>query len=78
MNLVEKLFREAQALSEEERMHLIHLLLDEVEAPDLQGGLTDEEWLAEMERRADDVTSGRVQGVPGDQAIADLRRKLKL
>jgi putative addiction module component (TIGR02574 family) len=78
MNLVEKLFREAQALSEEERMLLIHLLLDEVEAPDLQGDLTDEEWLAEMERRADDVASGRVQGIPGDQAIADLRRKLKL
>jgi putative addiction module component (TIGR02574 family) len=34
-----------------------------------------DEWEAEIERRAEDIRSGRVQGVPWEQVEAEIRAK---
>jgi hypothetical protein len=33
-------------------------------------------WIAEARRRRDDVRSGRVKTIPGDEALAQVRRAL--
>ncbi len=34
----------------------------------------DELWKTEIERRLDEIRSGKVQAIPGEQVMADLRR----
>jgi putative addiction module component (TIGR02574 family) len=48
-----------------ERAHLVHLLLDSLDAPtdtDIQ-----DIWLSEARRRADDIDAGKVNLVSGEQ-----------
>ena len=52
-------------LPKPERAHLVHLLLDSLDAPsetDIQAI-----WLSEARRRADDIDAGRVNLVSGEQ-----------
>lgn len=43
--------------------------LDSSEADEIQRA-----WIAEAVRRRDDVRSGRVQPIPGEQVLAEVRR----
>ena len=55
----------ALGLLKPERAHLVHLLLDSLDAPsdtDIQ-----EIWLSEARRRADDIDAGKVNLVRGEQ-----------
>ena len=52
-------------LPKSDRAHLVHLLLDSLDAPsetDIQ-----ELWLCEARRRADEVDTGKVNLVSGEQ-----------
>ena len=52
-------------LPEPDRAHLVHLLLDSLDAPsstDIQNI-----WLSEARRRADDIDVGKVNLVSGEQ-----------
>ena len=52
-------------LPKPERAHLVHLLLDSLDAPtdtDIQ-----DIWLSEARRRADDIDAGKVNLVSGEQ-----------
>ena len=52
-------------LPKSERAHLVHLLLDSLDAPsdtDIQAI-----WLSEARRRADDIDAGKVNLVSGEQ-----------
>ncbi len=67
----ERLLNEALGLSEEERAEIAAELLASLGPEDTR---TDEEWLAEIERRA----RGALQGSPGiswEEARAKLERK---
>lgn len=73
--LLEKIEREVKELSREERERL---------ASDLIAGLdnvplseTDQAWIDEAERRYDAWKAGRTTAVPAEQAIAEMRRKLR-
>jgi putative addiction module component (TIGR02574 family) len=60
----------ALSLPKPDRAHLVHLLLDSLDDPsdaDIQGL-----WLNEARRRADDIDSGKVILVSGD----DLERQV--
>jgi len=62
-------------LPEPERAHLVHLLLDSLDAPsstDIQNI-----WLSEARRRADDIDSGRVNLVSGEQLEHEVRALFK-
>ncbi|MBC8039695.1 MAG: addiction module protein [Opitutaceae bacterium] len=35
----------------------------------------EEVWAVEVDRRLGEIRSGKVQGIPGEQVMADLRRR---
>ena len=47
-----------------ERAHLVHLLLDSLDAP--SGAEIQDIWLNEARRRADDIDAGKVSLVSGE------------
>ena len=59
-------------LPSDERAHLARVLIESLdEQPDL-----DPTWLEEAKRRAVELASGAVEGVPAATAFAEARRKL--
>ena len=69
---VEQIAEEALALPSEARALLADRLvesLDPAEDAEIR-----KLWIAEACRRRDDVRSGRVQTIPGDEALASVRR----
>lgn len=62
-------------LPKPERAHLVHLLLDSLDAPselDIQ-----ELWLGEARRRADDIDTGKVSLVSGEQLERQVQALFK-
>lgn len=35
----------------------------------------DQMWAAEVDRRLEEIRSGKVKGIPGEQVMAELRRR---
>ena len=72
----EKLLSEALKLPDEERASLVAEILKTLPpaTPGLERG--DEEWLAEVERRAREALAGG-PGVPWEEAVARARSKLR-
>ncbi len=68
---VEKLAKQAMNLPTESRARLADLLVESLDAADL--GHIDRQWIAEAKRRRDEVRSGRVETVPGDEALQKVR-----
>lgn len=71
---IEQLAEEALALPSETRALLADKLVESLESAALSG--SDQAWLAEAKRRRDQVRAGSVQTIPGEEAIAGLRRSL--
>jgi putative addiction module component (TIGR02574 family) len=71
---VEQIAEEALALPSESRALLADKLVESLDTAALSR--TDQAWLAEAKRRREDVRSGRVQTIPGDEAFAKVRRTL--
>ena len=62
-------------LPRSERAHLVHLLLDSLDAPsesDIQAI-----WLSEAHRRAEDIDAGRVKLVSGEQLEQQVQALFK-
>jgi len=66
--IAERLKNELAQLSPDEREDIANYLLDSLQ-------LTDEELIAELDRRVAEMESGKVPGVPVEDVIADLRKK---
>lgn len=71
----EELVEQAMSLPPEERARLADLLVESLDADGL--GPHDELWLAEAQRRLDDIRSGRVHPIPGDEALRTVRDSLR-
>ena len=71
----EDVVEQAMALPTEARARLADLLVESLDADVL--GPHDELWLAEAQRRLDDIRSGRVQTIPGDEALRAVRDSLR-
>jgi putative addiction module component (TIGR02574 family) len=71
---VDQLAQEALALSTESRALLADKLVESLDTEEL--GRIDWLWAAEAKRRRDDVRQGRVQTIPGDEALARVRRSV--
>jgi len=69
---VEQIAEAAMALSSEERAKLADRLVESLEpaADEIHRKL----WVAEATRRLDDTRSGRVQAIPGDEALLRVRK----
>lgn len=71
----EKLTEQAMALPSESRARLADLLVESLEGDDL--GQIEELWLAEAKRRRDEVRSGSVKSMPGEEALRKVRDSLR-
>ena len=68
----QQLIREVVELPEADRLQLTDALLRSLHRPD---PAIDAAWSQEAVRRAEDLRSGRVQGVPGDLVLQRLRQR---
>jgi hypothetical protein len=70
---VEQLAEEALALPSESRALLADKLVESLDTAALSR--IDKVWLSEAKRRRDEVLCGRIQTIPGDEALAKVRRE---
>jgi putative addiction module component (TIGR02574 family) len=71
---LDQLAQEALALPTESRALLADKLVESLDTAEL--GQIDRLWATEAKRRRDDVRQGRVQTIPGDEALARVRRSV--
>lgn len=64
------LFRAALELDAKDRAELVALLLDSLEQPQDDG--VEAAWLAEIERRVNDLDSGVTTSIPWEQARGQI------
>ena len=62
-------------LPKSERAHLVHLLLDSLDAPSEPDSQAI--WLSEARRRADDIDAGRVTLVSGEELERQVQTLFK-
>ena len=72
---VERLVEQALKLPSASRARLANLLVESLDADEL--GRIDRLWVAEAKRRRDEVRTGRVKPIPGDQALRKVRDAVK-
>jgi len=59
----------------EDRIYLVDRLLKSLNAPSKEE--VDKAWAEESERRIDELESGKVQTIPGEQIFREIRKRLK-
>lgn len=69
-----RLADEVLSLPCEERIYLVDRLLQSLNAP--SRGEIDRLWAEEAEQRIDELDSGKVEALPGEQVFADIRKRL--
>ena len=74
MMKIEQIAEEALALPSEARALLADRLVESLDPE--EDGYTHQLWVAEARRRRDDVRSGTIKTIPGDEALAQVRRAL--
>ncbi len=72
---VEELAEQAMTLPGESRARLADLLVESLDADALTD--IDRLWLAEAKRRRDEVRSGKVKTIPGDEALRRVRDSVR-
>ena len=72
---VEQLAEQAMALPSESRARLADLLVESLEGDDL--GRIEQLWIIEAKRRRDEVRSGTVETVPGEEALRQVRDSVR-
>ncbi len=69
-----QLAEQAMALPSEQRALLADQLVESLDAAETNR--LDRLWLAEAKRRRDEVRQGNVRTIPGEEALARVRRSL--
>lgn len=67
-----EIIREAESLPVEERALVVESILRSLNTPDPE---IDRKWAAVAKRRLDDLRSGRVKPIPGEEVFAKIRRR---
>ena len=70
---VEEIAEEALALPSEARALLADRLVESLDPA--EDGIVHQLWAAESQRRLRELRSGAVQAIPGEEALASLRKK---
>ncbi len=71
----DELTKRIRALPARERMELVRVLIDDLDPgkdPDVE-----KLWLEEAERRYAQYLRGEVEAIPGDEVMAEARKRLK-
>jgi putative addiction module component (TIGR02574 family) len=72
---LDELTKRIRALPERERVQLVRALIDDLDPgkdPDVE-----KLWLEEAERRYAQYLRGEVEAIPGDEVMAEARKRLK-
>ena len=69
-----KLADQLLSLPCEDRIYLVDKLLESLNAPSREE--IDRVWAEEAERRIDELDSGKVQAISGEQVFAEIRQRL--
>ncbi len=69
---VDQITAEALNLPTEARAELVERLATSLDTAELTE--IDKRWAAEAKRRGDELLSGQVQGIPGEEVFAEARR----
>ena len=72
---IDELAEQAMNLPTESRARLADLLVESLDADEL--GHIDRLWVAEAERRRDEVRSGGVETIPGEEGLQKVRDVLR-
>jgi len=72
---LEQLAEQAMALPSESRAKLADLLVESLDGDEL--GRIEQLWASEAKRRRDEVRSGTVKTIPGEEALRKVRDSLK-
>ena len=67
-----EIIRDAESLPVEERALIVDTLLRTLNPPDPE---IDRKWAAVARRRLDELRSGKVQPVPGDEVFAKIQQR---
>jgi putative addiction module component (TIGR02574 family) len=72
-----QLAEKALALPKEARERLAHQLLESLDSPGekISRKEWNRLWKAELEKRLEEMKSGKVKGIPGAKVMAELRAK---
>ncbi len=68
-----EIIKEAESLPVEERTVVVDSLLRSLNPPDPE---IDRKWAAVAKRRLEELRSGRVKPVPGEEVFAKIRQRL--
>jgi putative addiction module component (TIGR02574 family) len=71
---VSEVLEKALALSTEERGLLIDQLIESLDEGPAEEGV-EEAWGEEIKRRVDEIQSGKVKMIPGEQVLRELARE---
>ena len=74
-NQIEELTKRIRALPARERVELVRTLIDDLDPgkdPDVE-----KLWLEEAERRYAQYLRGEAEAIPGDEVMAEARKRLK-
>lgn len=66
----------AVQLSASERADLALALVESLDGPTENAALVDQAWQEEIERREAQLARGEVKPIPGDEVMAEVRRRL--
>ena len=69
-----KLADQVLSLPCEDRIYLVDRLLQSLNAPSREE--IDRLWAEEAERRIEELDSGKVEAIPGEQVFAEIRERL--
>ena len=69
-----KLADQVLSLPCEDRIYLVDRLLESLNAPSREE--IDRLWAEETERRIEELDSGKVEAIPGEQVFAEIRERL--
>lgn len=69
---IAEIIRAVESLPVEERARIVEAILKTLDAPDSEN---DRAWAVEAARRLDEIRSGRVDAVPGEEVFARARRR---
>ena len=76
-NTLAELKEKAAQLSEPERADLARALIESLGGPAEHPEVVEEAWGLEIERRVGEIDRGEVKPIPGDDVLAEVRRRLK-
>ncbi len=72
MRGVDEIIKEAESLPVEERAIVVDSLLRTLNPPDAE---VDRKWVEVAKRRLEELRSGQVKAVPGNQVFAKVRER---